>query len=191
MSDFRVTFCAVSLALTSCASVSGGVSSSVPAAASSDTAYSPVVRKWHRSESVYSMFQKRIEVNAVMLTSEFRSAYLERAGRIWGEGQEAFDSSIGSRVGFLVSFYTPDKQYDYLDDKRIWALSLNYGGTKVSNPEIRALSDKVVLDPFFPFINQWSHEYLVAFDPALGSSLPQSVSLALKSALANIELEWR
>jgi hypothetical protein len=137
------------------------------------------------------MFQKRIEVHAVMLTAEFRTAYMERAAKIWGEGQQAFDSSIGSRVGFLVSFSTPDRPYEFLEDKRLWVLSLNYGGTKVSNPEVRSLADKAVLDPFFPFVNQWSREYLVAFDPAMGSSLPQSVSLSLKSALAGVELEWR
>ncbi len=175
----------------SCASSSDNAISSVPASAIADSSYADVLQKWQRSDAVFSMFQKRVEIHAVMLTAEFRKAYMERAGRIWGEGQQGFDSSLGNRVGFLVSFSTPDRAYESLDDKRLWVLNMNYGNTKIPNSEVRGLTDKALLEPFFPFVNQWSREFLVAFDPGASGNLPEVVGLTFKSALAGVELIWR
>jgi hypothetical protein len=182
---------AVAILMVSCASSSDNAISSVPASVLADSPYADALQKWQRSDAVFSMFQKRVEIHAVMLSTEFRKAYMERAVRIWGEGQQAFDSSLGNRVGFLVSFSTPDRAYESLDDKRLWVLNLKYGDTKIPNSEIRSLMDKAFLEPFFPFVNQWSREFLVAFDPGAGGNIPDVVGLTFKSALAGVELIWR
>jgi hypothetical protein len=94
-------------------------------------------------------------------------------------------------MGFLVSVSTPERPYENVDDRRLWTSSLQIGAVQIQNAEIRPLSDKVLLEPFFPFVTQWSREFLVAFDPGATGELPQSVVLKFKSALVALDLEWR
>jgi hypothetical protein len=177
--------------LVGCASSRGSLNSDVPPSASSDNNYADVLEKWARSGSVHHLFQKKMDVQAIMLTNEFRAAYLERMTRLRGDTQSSLDESVGRRVGFLVSLSTPERAYENLDDKRLWTAALQLGTLQVQNAEIRPLSDKTLLDPFFPFVTQWSREFLVMFDPGATGELPQSVILKLKSALVALDLEWR
>lgn len=179
------------LLMGACASTDGGVKGEVPPSADSDANYTPVLNKWHRDGSVYHLFQKRIGVHGVLLTSEFRKAYLERMARLRGDSQSSLDESVGRRMAFLVSVTSPERAYENIDDKRLWNIALKYGNLQIQGAEVRPLSEKNTLDPFFPFSNQWSREFLVAFDPGGVTELPQSVTLVLKSALVSVEMEWR
>jgi hypothetical protein len=174
-----------------CASSGGEVRSEVPPQAASDSVYAETLEKWHRSDSVYSLFQKKIQVHGVLLTTDFRKAYLERVSRIRGDAVNALDESVGRRLGVFVSLTTPDYAYENLDDKRLWSVSLRYGKTQIHAPDVRPLSEKTPLTPFFPFVNQWSREFLVTFDANSTGELPDSVLLSLKSALVAVDLEWR
>ena len=157
---------------------------SIPATATQDTEYYPVLEKWTRRAEVNSKFHKTIITNAVVLSEEMKRAYSSRLSRIRG------DSAIGpmgveaGKLGILVSSFTPDRPYLNLDDKNLWTASVNL------------VPDKVLLESFFPFVSQWSKEYLLIFEAsAAGLSSealvnPQTLSFDMRSALVNLSLVW-
>ncbi len=178
-------------AFTACASSQKAETvSAVPDSATNDSEYAGTLQKWQRSENVFHLFQNQLSINAVMLSSEFRKSYSSRMTRLRGDSRNSLEESVNQRVGFLVSITSPFHAYETLDDKRIWGISLKYGNSKIQNNETKLLADKVILEPFFPFITQWSREFLVTFEPAELGEQSQSVTLLLKSALASVEMEW-
>jgi hypothetical protein len=150
------------------------------------------MEKWYRETYVSPAFQKRIDIKAVLLTNEFRKAYLARYVRIHGEGQGQFDETIGSRIGVLVSLFSSERDHELLEDRRLWTVSMKYGKAELRNPEIRMLPEKPLLTPFFPFVSTWSKEFLLVFDPqGVEGGLPEKVVLSMRSALADVEMIWQ
>jgi hypothetical protein len=185
--------------LIACTTSSDGATAEVPPQPRQDTPYFDVHEKWHKEESIVSSLQKKLEVHALLLTDEFRRAYVARFQRLRGVTQDSLGQDIGRRVGVLVSVFSPEKPYESLDDRRLWTIQLKYGINTLANPEIKSLNDKVLLDPFFPFVNQWSREFILAFDPTAGTTgdsggdetpLPDSVTLIMRSALTSVEVRW-
>ncbi|MEY2986587.1 MAG: hypothetical protein RJB13_108, partial [Pseudomonadota bacterium] len=119
-------------AMTGC--VSSKESASVPPSAASDYQYSPVLKRWYRDIKVFSEFQNRVEMSAVLLTSEMRRAVTERLSRLRGasEGLSVLsDTSGGVRLGVLVSVFTPEESYMSLDDRTLWSLSMRIGPSQM------------------------------------------------------------
>ncbi len=203
----RLTFQApfVRLAAAALALITGGCVSSneatVPPAPSQDAVYAPVLERWTRKANVFSQFQNRIEVSAVLLADEMRRAVGERLSRLRGssDGLSVLsDSSGGVRLGVLVSVYTPENPYLNLDDKTLWSLSLRIGPTQQPPMYVRRVFDKTTLEPFFSHIHRWSQDYLLVFDfpessisrdPQTQQQLTAAEFVA-QSAIARVALRW-
>lgn len=182
------------------ACLSGG-GQSVPPGPAQDAQYAPVLERWTRKAQVFSKFQKRVDVSAVLLTDEMRRAVADRLARLRGtaEGLSVLsDTSGGARLGLLVSVYTPDSPYMELDDRALWSLALRVGSQQQSPLYVRKVSDKTPLKPFFSHIHQWSQDYLLVFDfpekalqgdSADAKSVP-TAEFTSQSAIAKVELRW-
>lgn len=181
--------------------VSASESAVVPPAATEDRLYAPVLKRWFRDIKVFSEFQNRIELSAVLLTSEMRRAVTERLSRLRGssEGLSVLsDTSGGVRLGVLVSVYTPDEAYMSLDDRSLWSLSMRVGPSQMTPMYVRQISDKTLLQSFFPSIHRWSQDYLMVFDYPETILQPDSTEqkttlaaeLFAQSAIAKVELRW-
>jgi hypothetical protein len=199
----RAWFCALSLGLfasgTGC--VSSSVESSAPPLAAQDTQYEPVLSRWTRKSTVFSQFQNRVEMSAVLLTNDMRQAVTQRLSRLRGSADGISvlsDSSGGVRLGVLVSVFTPESAYANLDDRTLWSLSMRIGPSQLSPMYVRRITDKTLLQTFFPNTHQWSQDYLMVFD------FPETIlqrdsekqketlnaELLAQSALAKVQLRW-
>lgn len=188
----------LSLFLGGCVS---STSSSVPPGPADDSQYAPVLGRWTRSAHVFSKFQNRVEMSAVLLADEMRRAVAERLSRLRGtnDGLSVLtDSSGGVRLGLLVSLYTPEGPYMNLDDKSLWSVSLRIGSNQQPPLYVRRVTDKTPLQPFFSHIHQWSQDYLLVFDfpeTALqkeNDAQKQSTSAEFiaQSSVAKVEFRW-
>lgn len=175
--------------------------SSVPPGPADDTLYSPVLTRWTRDIHVFSKFQNKVEISAVLLADEMRRAVTERLSRLRGntEGLAVLsDSSGGVRLGMLVSIFTPENPYMNLDDKSLWSLSLRIGPNQQGPMYVRRVSDKTPLQPFFAHIHQWSQDYLLVFDFPETSLQPENdnqkqlttAEFVAQSAIARVALRW-
>jgi len=199
----RALFMAVCFAVL--AGVSGCVSSSVESSApplpAQDAQYEPVLARWLRKVTVFSQFQNRVEMSAVLLTDDMRKAVTQRLSRLRGSADSLSvlsDSSGGVRLGVLVSVFTPESAYASLDDRTLWSLSMRVGPSQLTPLYVRRIADKTLLQTFFPNIHQWSQDYLMIFDfPETilqRDNENQKETLAAEflaqSALAKVQLRW-
>jgi hypothetical protein len=189
------------LASTQSGCVTGGGSASVPPSPVEDHQYAPVVERWTRKVHVFSKFQNRVEISAVLLADEMRRAVAERLARLRGntDGLSVLtDSSGGVRLGMLVSVFTPEGAYLDLDDKSLWSLTLRIGPNQQAPMYVRRVNDKTPLKPFFSHIHQWSQDYLLVFDfpeTALqkendAQKVPTVAEFTAQSPVARVELRW-
>lgn len=194
----RLTAAVLALATGGCVSSN---EATVPPAPSQDAVYAPVLERWTRKANVFSQFQNRIEVSAVLLADEMRRAVGERLSRLRGSSDGVSvltDSSGGARLGVLVSVYTPENPYLNLDDKTLWSLSLRIGPTQQPPMYVRRVFDKTTLEPFFSHIHRWSQDYLIVFDFPESSisrdpQTQQQVTAAefvAQSAIARVAIRW-
>lgn len=180
-----------------CTTTSAGVSSDLPPSAKDDDAYISVVNKWKREATVFSQFQKRVDAVAVLFTDEFRRAYAERWNRLRADNRASFEEVGANKMAVLVSAYTPEYQYSFLDNTKLWSYQLKVADKTLTPYQISHLNDKALFEAFFPFINKWTKEYLVIFETSeggVGSQAvvnPTSVSFAMRSALVSLNFEWK
>ncbi|MEN9826844.1 MAG: hypothetical protein RI953_2589 [Pseudomonadota bacterium] len=173
----------------------------VPPGPADDAIYSPVLDRWTRETRVFSKFQNKVEISAVLLADDMRRAVAERLSRLRGstDGLTVLsDSSGGVRLGMLVSIFTPENPYMNLDDKSLWSLSLRIGPNQQAPMYVRRVSDKTPLQPFFSHIHQWSQDYLLVFDFPETSLQPENdrqkqlttAEFVAQSAIARVALRW-
>lgn len=196
-----IALCAVVFSLFAQAGCVSSRDASVPPVAGEDALYAPVLERWTRKMTVFSQFQNKIEISAVLLNDRMRKAVGERLARLRGgaEGVSIFSDSQGNnRLGMLVSVYTPESTYLNFDDKLLWSLSLRVGPSSQAPLFVRRVYDKTTLEPFFSGIHRWSQDYLLVFDfpenavsQDSKSSAPASeVEFSAQSALARVTLRW-
>lgn len=169
---------------------------STPLAAEADDSYWDVIEQWHRKAEWYGDLEEHSSVRAVFLNEEVRSAYLKRFEEVRGERLEVFSQDESSHMAILVSLYSAQSAFTNLADARQWSLFVSLGGGAVRPFQVREVYEKALLQAFFPFINSWSREFLVVFDPAGGSAsetaepLPNTLVLDAKSTQVSFSLEW-
>ena len=181
--------------------VSKSATGSTPPGPTDDDVYEPVLSRWTRKINVFSKFQNRVEMTAVLLTDDMRRAVTQRLSRLRGSGEGLSvlsDSSGGVRLGVLVSVFTPEAPYSNLDDRTLWSLSMRIGPSQLSPVYVRRIADKTLLQTFFSNIHQWSQDYLMVFD------FPETIlqrdneiqkqsltaEFIAQSAVAKVELRW-
>ena len=179
-----------------CTTTSQESAAMVPPTPIEDSAYAPILQKWSREAHVVEHFQKQVDINAVLFTDEMRRAYAERFARLRGNADAQLEDIGSGKLGFVVSVFSPVTDYLELDNRLLWTISARSGAQNVTTPTVRRLQSKTPFEAFFPFISRWSQDYLVIFDtsgqsgnPVLAN--PTSVTLLLRCALANVELNWK
>lgn len=181
--------------------VSNSVSGSTPPSALEDDAYEPILRRWSRKINVFSKFESRVEMSAVLLTDEMRRAVTQRLSRLRGPGDGLSvlsDSSGGVKLGVLVSVFTPDTPFANLDDRTLWSLAMRIGPSQLNPMYVRRVADKTLLQMFFSNIHQWSQDYLLVFDfpetilQRENENQKQTLTAEFiaQSAIAKVELRW-
>lgn len=181
-----------------CTTSSQGSSVSVPPSPKEDNSYAPVLAKWTRQANVISRFQSQVKVNAVIFTEDFRQAFMRRVNLLKGTKSHGIDDLTSDKLGFFISIYTPEYAYMNLEDLKLWNIEVHYGSKVLTPSLVKNLREKSWFEPYFPFIDKWTSEYLLVFDVKDATTLqennfiaPDSVSLVLKSALAGVELTWK
>lgn len=157
----------------------------------SDDAYATVLRKETREASVYSNFETKLMVKVTYLSDDFRMAFDKRYETLMEEKRFSLGEA-DKKSGFFISIFTPDQQKPELDNSKFWTLILkNRTDLKRYPTMVRHLSEKDRWKPFFPWLNRWSHEYLVLFDSEEDNPTgPEAFTLSLSNPDARVSLNW-
>jgi hypothetical protein len=127
--------------------------------------YLTVLKKWTRSQIVYSQFETQAHISATYQNPEFHRAYLKEYSRIYhlreDESKKREDSRKGSAsdvIEFIFYAYIPDKASNDFDRRgSIWTVYLvNEKGDRIDPMELRRIEPITpVVTEFFPYINPY------------------------------------
>lgn len=162
------------------------------------SAYRKELKRWTRSETVYSSFETRLKVVATWRSAEFQRVYSAEYDRVY-DGSVRLDVTSSPGMEFLFYAYTPNREAnDFADARSIWKVYMvTKGGERFMPVDLRRIEDVTpAMEEFFPYINiHHGSVYTVTFEDAdkqAEGKTPQTrnFSLVFTSVLARAELEW-
>ena len=161
----------------------------------SDDAFIQALNQATQSANIYRDFETVLLIKVTYLSPHFRNAFAQRVKKLFQYFQPTFDDPK-NKVGFFVSVYSPYNQKAELTNQNLWTILVEMHRNESSPLIIKKLDDKERWQPFFPYINKWTHEYFVLFeDPTLApldltGPKSEAVKLKLSNAQTKIELSF-
>lgn len=163
--------------------------------------YKKTLKKWTRTDEVYKAddFHAVIIWSATILNDRMLSAQAEKYAKAYNVGvserDEIFEKLEKKREGgtlFFVSFYSYDRKFNDLADKRAgWDLRLEAGDSTFRPLHIEKINKPTPLDLlYFPYFDQWSTGYYVRF-PAEAGMQVFPWTLAVHGPKAHSTLVWK
>ena len=86
---------------------------------------------------------------------------------------------------FFISIYSSDRSKQDLTQPKLWSLKLSALNAEWEPLKIVEVRSKTEWQPFLPYINQWTREYIVIFPSTDAQSI--KASDPLKLILSNLE----
>ena len=152
--------------------------------------YQTVLKKYWRTETVFSNYETLYVLNVAAFLPEFQQAFK----KVNDERFSGLDllKNVKSRPSFFVSIYSPKDELTILTNDRIWEFVLKVGIREFPVKAVTKLKDKDAWSTFFPFVNRWSTDYLLSFDvPNIDQLTGESpISLMLSNAKAKTAIHW-
>lgn len=139
-----------------------------------------------KDTSVFHDFDTLYTLNVTFFSRSFKGVYDKRV-------QERFNHTpkleeIEGKLAFFVSIFSPRRDFINLSEDKVWEISLKNGAQQLKPVRIQKLTKKEEWLPFFPYVNRWSREYVVIFDPVEGA--PEDVNLRISSLYAQTVMRW-
>ncbi len=154
--------------------------------------YNTSLKNWTRKVNIYNRFDTVMLLRATYFNAPFRYAYVMEYSKYYMLTKKGFKkrldksySSLNKYIKFFVSVYTPLKDYNDLDSVHsIWLVYLmNDKGESLLPISIKPAPQKrVFLKTFFPYVTDWSKQYIIKF--------PRYYSKSSKKLLINPSTEW-
>lgn len=168
--------------------------------ASGKSAYRKVLKKYTRSDELYQNvgLYASISWHATLLCPDYLAAQAREASRIYHYDpvrQDAFLdaelSRVAGRTAFFLSFYAFDRKFADLSKKGSdWQLRLVVGGHEYDPEKIERIDKPTMLQKwFYPYINLWSHHYIVTFPPSAGVQTT-GIAMEVRGPFGHGILKW-
>ncbi len=159
-----------------------------------DDNYSVAFQDATRHAKVIRDFETKYELTATYLSPKFRTAMSKRFSNLYEETRPLLEES-SSKAGFLIAIYAPEEDFD-LRKSIDASLKFKTQGEKLSPVLIKTLRNKEKWQPFFPYVNRWTKEYLVIFESASvdanSAELVEKVGvdLSFHTSEAEVKMKW-
>jgi hypothetical protein len=164
--------------------------------------YQTVLKKWTRSQIIYSQFETQAHISATYQSPEFNRAYLNEYFRIYHLKDRERETREDIRKGIISDFaefifyaYIPEKTSNDFDRREsIWTVFLvNEKGDRIDPVELRRIDPITpVITEFFPYINpHYGVSYRLRF-PSLNTSGGdfRTLKLVFASVIGEVELRF-
>jgi len=158
--------------------------------------YRIILERWTRKGSIHKGLKTELLVTVTYKTEEFRRGYTEEYARVYMLTTLQHKAVIDDQAraakdydDFLVSIYTPEKQWDDFSEKdSLWKVYLIRDGRFRTEPlEIRRVrKNRALSESFYPFISPWSSIYIFRFKKEDQPQPSKSVELVFTSARGDI-----
>ena len=132
--------------------------------------YNQTLEKNLRTTTVYYNYETLYVVSASMLSSQFYEALSNRVRDHYQSMDVLKNFTINSTV--FLSIFSPDYELNDVSNNRIWELFLEIDGRKYPVKSVRKVKEKGAWYSFFPYINNWTTDFIITFDIPESEKLP-------------------
>ncbi len=154
--------------------------------------YLDIISESTRSANVYENFETIYALRATYLDSKTietinkKGQYLESP-----PSRKLIDTSKSTHI--FVSLYIPSRNEDKsLTKKDVWHIYSQQSEQKFLPKSIRKLKNKEYWKNFFPYVHQWSEEYLIIFDQESLSPDSQNLfEITFSHKEAKTKFKWK
>jgi hypothetical protein len=197
--------CAVLFATTACSTGPTGPgpmkASGAPAGGTAiriSEPYEKSLEKFSAGDSEYTGFYNNFEFRATLLNSIVREQIFAHQSDYfqWDDAKrtserEKYMQELSSATEIFVSFYTPDRKNDNLsDDKPIWKIYLDVGGTRYEGKAKRVRTLLAELQSIYPYHTCWNTPYLFSFAVPTTAIESQESKLTITGPLGTREVSF-
>jgi len=162
----------------------------------SEGAYYRVVKKWTRSDVVYSGFEGQVSAVATLKSREWRRAYVQEKSTVFhwtAEKKENFaqtmQDSAERNTEFFVALHGSDKDHARLEyDSSLWDVFIRTArGERVYPMGIREVdTPPAESSHFFPYVTRWKKTYTLTFPKVR----EKDISLVITGPAGKLDLHW-
>lgn len=178
-----------------------GVISFSSSSFSKSPSYKRVYKKWTRSDSVFGLsdFHASILWSATLLNDQVIEAQAKKFAKAYEvplnekeEELKRLKEKRGDEVLFFVSFYSHDRHFNDLTNKRAkWDLRFEAGEVTYRPVRLEKFTRPNPLDKlYYPSLGPWSHGYYVWF-PAEAGMRPHPWVLSVHGPKTRSKLKWK
>lgn len=164
-----------------------------------DREYYELIKSQTAFDRRYDGFFEVYELHALMMNSEIQNMILQRQGHFmqWDqarlrEEKERISQTMSNQTRVVMSFFTPDFQYDDLaKSNSVWRVFLESKGKRYEGKVKKITTKLAELRDLFPFHNRFSTAYEITF-PVSGLAVEQGpASLTITSTLGTSILKLK
>ena len=154
-----------------------------------DKSYYPVYECHTKDYDVIENFFTNFTVSTTMIDDEFYKAFSERSEKIFQE--KSFNLIVKPKqISYFISIYSPDRSALSIQNKSMWNIYLNLNGKKIRPERFKRMRPKSHWAKFFPTINFWSKEFLIAFDLPDANISKKDVELVMAGPKGQIKFKF-
>ena len=161
----KITFIICYILLTSCQS---SIEINSSKSSLQDKGYKKSLAEHTRKANLSDDFNIMFTIYASSLNNKFFKVLKEKYYEIFPQSQKSDDTiiqKINNKTAFIVSIYSPDNNLLNIKNKKQWNIYLEENNKNLTFPlSIISLKKTDSWDSFFPFINNWTKDYLIIFD---------------------------
>ncbi len=149
-----------------------------------------------RGGDIISKLDILYRIHATYLSPEFRTALVERMGRLYMEDAGAAFQEASAKAGFIVTVYGLDRETVDLTNVAHWTILFENKEGAVKPVLVKKINDKVRWRNFFETITPWTQDYLVVFDKTAVNPNAENLvekpmtRLTLANGDGRIQMNW-
>jgi hypothetical protein len=168
--------------------------------ADDDLSFRAALKKYHRHGEFFNNQNLHASIvwDVVYKSGEFREALARRYAKAYRLTDQELSARLleekeEARLGpeFMVILYTYDRKWNDLDkEDTIWRIRLAAGNESFEPVRITKLKPTPLDQTFYPFMETWTHAYLVLFPPGSLADDLQTFQLSLFGIKGHQTLTW-
>ena len=155
-----------------------------------DQSYAKVYKENTRESKVFKDLETELFLHITYISPTFEEALKTRGERILSKAKPLPIKNVNKRVFFVSAFSPNEENIDFKTDNLL-DIHLKVAGSKLFPEEIIELEEKKKWKLFFPYINQWTREFIIVFNKEQENPLPPgSIHFNLSNGNSLISLKW-
>lgn len=155
-----------------------------------DPDYQKTLSNFTRKVSVFDGVDTVYYLNVTFFSQPFIEAFSKNLNSETSSHPPVL-AGIIKKTNFFVSVFSPNKDANDLSEPKLWTVNLKFQGQTYKPQSIVIQKKKAEWNMYFPYINNWSSDFIVSFDlPIEATQTKNTMELSISNSEARTDLKF-